>query len=97
MKKIIIIGGGKEAVYNKERHIKEITDLNKLFLEEKTENGEKIKRNLSLKLNGYKNQDLKKDRYSANEFILYEQLLEKLIISKLRCYYCMKDWRYIII
>ena len=91
MKKFIIIGGGKEALYNKERHIKEITDLNKLFLEEKTENGEKIKRNLSLKLNGYKNQDLKKDRYSANEFILYEQLLEKLIISKLRCYYCMKD------
>lgn len=91
MKKFIIIGGGNEDVYNKERHTKEITDLNKLFLEEKGENGEKIKRNLSLKLKGYKSQDLKKDRYRANEFILYEQLLEKLIISKLRCYYCMKD------
>ena len=91
MKKFIIIGGGNEDVYNKERHTKEITDLNKLFLEEKGENGEKIKRNLSLKLKGDKSQDLKKDRYRANEFILYEQLLEKLIISKLRCYYCMKD------
>ena len=44
MKKIIINGGGKEDVYNKERHTKEITDLNQLFLEIKTENGEKMKR-----------------------------------------------------
>ena len=42
------------------------------------------------KLNSYKRQDIKKNK-NENGLISYEELLEKLVISKLRCYYCKKE------
>jgi hypothetical protein len=90
MKKIIINGIPEKEVYDKVRHTKEIGELNQLFLEEDSENGEKLKRNIISKLRSYKNQDLKKNRYDEKSFISYEQIVEKLIISKLNCYYCKK-------
>ena len=42
------------------------------------------------KITSYKNQDIKKDRLT-NNFIKYDECLEKLVISKLKCYYCRKD------
>ena len=51
--------------------------------------GEKIaKQELNNKLSSYRSQDGKNHRLSLSEFITYEELLEKLIISELRCYYC---------
>ena len=91
MKKIIINAMPKKIMYDRERHIQEIGELNQLFLNEITENGEKIKRNISLKLKSYKNQDLKKNRFNNETFISYDEIIEKLIISKLNCYYCKKD------
>ena len=42
------------------------------------------------KLNSYKQQDIKKNK-SANGLITYEELLEKLVVSKLHCHYCKQD------
>jgi len=91
MKKIIINGLLEEKTCDNSSHNKEIGELNQLFLEEDCENGEKIKRNIVSKLRSYKNQDLKKDRYNDEIFISYDQIIEKLIVSKLKCYYCKNN------
>ena len=39
----------------------------------------------------YENQDIKKDKLNKNKLIKYEDLLEILVISKLKCYYCKCD------
>lgn len=91
MKKIIINAMPQKTSYDRERHTREIGELNQLFLNESTDNGEKIKRNVSLKLKSYKNQDLKKKRFDNETFISYDEIIEKLIISKLNCYYCKND------
>ena len=36
----------------------------------------------------YKQQDIKKKKFISDSFINNEELIEKLVISKLKCYYC---------
>jgi hypothetical protein len=43
---------------------------------------------IKTKLNSYKSQDQKKNIYDTNLFITYEDLIEKIKESKLKCYYC---------
>lgn len=62
--------------------------INMLYLNQSFENEKNIIKNLKRKLNGYKSQDIKKKRYEKNKFISYDDLLEKIVISKLLCYYC---------
>ena len=57
-----------------------------LYLNEKFEGSNIILSELKNKINGYKNQDKKKK--ILKEVINMEELLEKLVISKLSCYYC---------
>ena len=71
--------------------ISQIEYLNKLFLEEYYDGIEFLKREVERKINGYKNQDIKKNFLDENKIIKYEECLEKLVISKLKCYYCKKD------
>lgn len=49
---------------------------------------QKIKSRLFKKINGYKAQDIKKNIFNNETFITYDELLEKLILSKLKCLYC---------
>jgi len=67
---------------------KQIELLNRLYLDEEYEGKEFVKKEVQRKLSGYKNQDTKKLIYDNNYFISYENVLEKLVISKLKCYYC---------
>lgn len=46
-----------------------------------------IEKELQKKINGYIQQD-KRREFDINEVINKEELIEKLIISKLKCYYC---------
>ena len=48
----------------------------------------KIKKELETKIKGYKSQDIKKNIYEETKLITYNDLIEKLVISKLKCYYC---------
>ena len=43
---------------------------------------------ITKKISGYKRQDIDKDIYSKNTFISLEELIEKLLCSKLKCFYC---------
>ena len=60
-------------------------------MEEYYDGIEFLKREVERKINGYKNQDIKKKFLDENKIIKYEECLEKLVISKLKCYYCKKD------
>ena len=62
--------------------------INQLFLDEDFEGKVEIKRELNKKLNSYKTQDIKKKRYVSDLFISLFDLIEKLVVSKLKCYYC---------
>lgn len=76
-----------KGVFNK---LSQVEYLNKLFLEENYDGIEFIKKELERKLYGYKNQDIKKKKLSES-LISYSECLEKLVISKLKCYYCKTD------
>ena len=58
----------------------------------KTENSFKEKRNimteLNNKINSYKHQDIKKDRYNKEQLITLEETIDKLIDCSMNCYYC---------
>tara|TARA_B100000902_G_scaffold223059_1_gene211904 strand:- start:317 stop:832 length:516 start_codon:yes stop_codon:yes gene_type:complete len=71
---------------NKQQNI-----INQLYLGEKFEGHNNVKREIEKKLNGYKNQDIKKEKYEKKLFITYQNLIEKIVISKLVCYYCRKN------
>ena len=60
--------------------------VNMLYLNEKFEGSDIILSELKNKINGYKNQDKKKE--ILKHVINMEELLEKLVISKMSCYYC---------
>ena len=103
MKKIIINGkrniDGIKGEKTKKRKITEninknifnkmsqVEYLNKLYLNENYDGIDFVKKEVERKLSGYKNQDVKKKKLEDN-FITYEECLEKLVISKLKCYYC---------
>jgi hypothetical protein len=77
-------------------HQNQIIYINNLFLNWDTErnnnnnnnNNNNITKELEKKINGYKQQDIKKNIYQPECIIKYEDVLEKLVISKLRCFYC---------
>jgi len=49
-----------------------------------------INNELQKKLQGYKRQDKLKNKYDDKSFITFSDLVEKIIISKLNCFYCHK-------
>ena len=55
------------------------------------ENREIYIKEITKKISGYKRQDIDKNVYSKNTFISLEELIEKLLCSKLRCFYCKCD------
>ena len=65
--------------------------INQLFLDEKFDGRKEIERELKKKLSSYKTQDIKKKRFDTDLFISLFSLIEKLVISKLKCYYCKND------
>jgi hypothetical protein len=48
----------------------------------------KMASEIKKKLASYKTQDVKKSRYNENTFITMDNVYEKLLTSKLTCYYC---------
>ena len=106
MKKIVIKGKRNiDGIKGEKKTTRKITDnvnkkvfdkmsqveyLNKLYLGENYEEIDFVKKEVERKLSGYKNQDVKKKKLT-DKLISYEECLEKLVISKLKCYYCKTD------
>jgi len=64
--------------------------INKLFLGEDFIEKKIIISELKNKINSYKQQDIKKDIHENKNLITIDNIIEKLLISKLLCYYCNK-------
>ena len=78
-----------EFVFSNDYQIKMI---NKLYLNLGTvdsviEYKKELVRELDKKIASYKNQDINKNKYKENN-ITQEQTIEKLVASKLKCFYC---------
>lgn len=65
--------------------------LNKLYLNEDFIEKKLLISELKTKINCYKSQDIKKDFHELSNLITFDNIVEKLITSKLKCYYCNKN------
>jgi hypothetical protein len=75
--------------------LKQVDMINKMYMnqaiqleEEEDEYRIILKQELEKKINGYKQQDIKKEMYDTNQLITFAEVVEKLVISKLKCAYC---------
>ena len=64
--------------------------INQLSLNEDFEGKKELSKCIKQKLNSYKSQDTKKNKLDS-KFISYDEIIEKLVVSKLKCHYCCKD------
>ena len=74
-----------EIVDNKE----ELIQINNMYFNKHSEND--LLKYLKKKLLGYKQQDIKKKKLDNDNFISLEKIVELLVISKLKCFYCKKN------
>lgn len=72
--------------YDKEKHK---MFVNKLLLNESYEHDNIIRKEIEAKVRGYIQQDKKKQRIDT--FITTEETIEKLVVSQLKCKYCLCD------
>ena len=68
----------------------QIPMVNQLYLNQEFKGKVELIKSIKQKISSYKSQDTKKHKLNDN-FITYDQLLEKLVISKLKCHYCRKN------
>jgi len=90
------IGGEKKAIrsgmeYVTDEHTShgnQLSMINKLYMGYDFKYKTTLKKELTKKINSYKGQDIKKGIYDENKLISFEDTIEKLVSSKLLCYYC---------
>jgi len=78
------------ATVNEEEitHKDQLSMLNKLYMDCEFPLKSLLEKELERKINGYKAQDVKKDIYEASLIITLADTIEKLLPTKLQCYYC---------
>ena len=69
---------------------KQVSMVNQLYLDETFKGKYEIKKAFQKKLQSYKSQDQRHNRYHSADFITLEELNEKLVVSKLKCHYCFQ-------
>lgn len=66
----------------------EISCINQMYLSNTCEYESILKSEIKNKISGYKQQDVKKKKYEEENFVTFDYVIEKLLCSKLKCYYC---------
>ena len=89
IEKKLVRNSNKELVFSKTYNEQNI--INMLFLDEDFENKREIISKIKKKINSYKQQDIKKEKYNELLFINYDQVINKLVESKMKCYYCRSN------
>lgn len=69
-------------------HDKQKEELQKYYLKHECNSKKNIDTEINKKINSYKQQDIKKDRLDTNELITKDEVVQLLVGSKLKCYYC---------
>lgn len=72
-------------------HKAQVEMCNKLYMDCDFELKSLLEKELNKKIRGYKAQDIKKEIYDSNILISLTDTLEKLISTKLHCYYCKRE------
>ena len=72
-------------------HNSQVLMVNQYFLDSFCTSEKILLRELKNKLNSYKGQDRKKEIYDEHFFISLDKVIEKLVESKLKCYYCKEN------
>jgi len=67
---------------------KQISIINKLFLDETFSEKNVLTREIRSKISGYRQQDIEKGIFNEESIITMEQTVEKLVESRLKCLYC---------
>lgn len=65
--------------------------INCIYLDIEEKNINLLISDLKKKISGYKAQDVRKNVLLPLKFITYEILIQKLVESKLKCYYCLNE------
>lgn len=87
----------KRQILNKVAEKKELlkTDqhklVKKLCANEDFSGNSFVKKELERKIKSYKMQDIKKDKLNEEKLIKIDECIDKLVLSKMKCYYCMED------
>jgi len=69
-------------------HEKQVSSVNQYFLNGFCTSEKYLLRELKNKQNSYKGQDKKKEIFDEKFFISIDKIIELLVESKLKCYYC---------
>ena len=81
----------KKILEEYEDQNKQLIIIKKLYLnDEKFEYKDLFKKEINNKIDGYKRQDNDKKIFDINYFISYDYVIEKILESKLKCFYCNK-------
>ena len=72
-------------------HKNQVSMMNQYFLDGKCSSEKILLRELKNKLNSYKGQDRKKQCFDERFFISLDKIIELLVGSKLKCYYCKEE------
>jgi 5-methylcytosine-specific restriction endonuclease McrA len=67
---------------------KQVQLVNMLFLKEDMEHKAFFEKEINKKINGYKQQDIDKKLLDDDLFISFDEVVEHLMLSKLKCFYC---------
>ena len=87
----------KRKILNKLTEKKELLKENQLKLVKKLCTNEEfsgnkfVKKELERKIKSYRMQDIKKDKLNEEKLIKIDECIDKLVLSKMKCYYCMED------
>ncbi len=73
---------------NLDEEEKQVALVNQLYLGCPVAGDAELAGEIRGKIGGYRSQDKRKSLFSASDFVTYEKVLEKLVLSKLRCHYC---------
>ncbi len=74
-------------------HSEQLKLIQKLYMNEVFSEKQFLISELKNKINSYKQQDIKKNLHDKDNLINLEEVTEKLLISKLKCYYCKKNMK----
>ena len=67
-----------------------ISIVNRLFLGDDFHGSKDAKREINKKISGYRQQDIKKKKLTE-DFVCLEDVLERIVVSKLKCFYCRQQ------
>lgn len=81
----------KNILNEQDQHYIETKNINSMYLDDNLIDIEPYKiiyRLINQKISSYIQQDIKKDRLDNDSKVSFEYVLEKIVESKLKCYYC---------